>query len=56
MSPRKAQVLGLVRAGQNREQIAESTGLSVNTVKSHINSLCTRFKVRNMRELREVIE
>lgn len=56
LSPRKAQVLGLVRAGQNREQIAKSTGLSENTVKSHINSLCNRFKARNMRELREVVE
>jgi DNA-binding CsgD family transcriptional regulator len=56
LSPRKAQVLGLVRAGKNRQQIADSTGLSPNTVKSHIDSLCVRFKVRNMRELREVVE
>lgn len=51
LSSREREVLGLLAAGKNREQIAECLFLSKNTIKSHISSLYRKFGVSRKHQL-----
>jgi DNA-binding CsgD family transcriptional regulator len=51
LSPRERDVLGLVAAGSRNSEIAESLGISQNTVKFHVSNLLHKAGVRSRSEL-----
>jgi DNA-binding NarL/FixJ family response regulator len=50
LSERERQVLLLIRLGKKNDEIADTMGISVNTVKTHLKSLFKKLKVRNRTE------
>jgi DNA-binding NarL/FixJ family response regulator len=47
LSPREEGVLGLLVEGQSYKQIADSLGLSLDTVRSYIRGLYRKLQVQN---------
>ncbi len=47
LSPREAEILGLIVAGRSNQQIAEGLYLSINSVKTHIRSAYAKVQVTN---------
>ena len=45
LSPREAEVLGLIIAGRTNREIADALFVSENTVKTHVNSLYSKLGV-----------
>jgi DNA-binding NarL/FixJ family response regulator len=50
LSPREQEVLQLVSEGYSNSMIAGRLHLSENTIKTHVESLLTRFNARNRAE------
>ena len=51
LSPREQQVAALACQGYANGEIANQIGVSINTVKSHITNILSKFSVSNRREL-----
>lgn len=47
LTQREKEVLKRVILGKTNETIAKELFLSVNTVKIHVKSICTKFNVKN---------
>lgn len=47
LTPRERHVLTLIASGMTNGEIAESLGVSTGTVKTHVNSLFTKLKLRD---------
>jgi DNA-binding NarL/FixJ family response regulator len=56
MTPREAQVLGLVRRGHNTADIASRLGIRPVTVRRHVSDLVRKLGVENRRALVDVAE
>ncbi|MBL7944380.1 MAG: helix-turn-helix transcriptional regulator [Flavobacteriales bacterium] len=50
LTDREREMLLLIRLGKTNAEIASITGLSVNTVKTHMKSLFKKLHVRNRTE------
>jgi RNA polymerase sigma factor (sigma-70 family) len=46
LSPREREVLGLVAAGLNNQEIAQQLGLAEKSVKHHMSSILKKLQVR----------
>lgn len=55
LSPRESEVLRLVIAGRSREEIAGELGVALNTVKTQIRSVYSKYDVRSRGELMEKV-
>ncbi|MPZ49964.1 MAG: hypothetical protein GEU75_11835 [Dehalococcoidia bacterium] len=55
LTPRKWQVLDLIREGLTNEQIAEKLGISPNTAKFHVSEIISKLGVASRNEAVEVI-
>lgn len=51
LTPREVDVLELVSEGLSNKRIAKELGISVNTVKFHVNALLSKFGVKSRTEL-----
>ena len=50
LTPREAEVLGLLSTGATDKQIADRLSLSVHTVKSHVRSILIKLHAVNRRD------
>ena len=53
LTPREAQVVGLLRDGASNGEIAQQLGISIETVRTHARHIYRKLGVRSRRELRE---
>jgi DNA-binding CsgD family transcriptional regulator len=51
LTPREAEVAALVVAGQTMEESANTLGISVTTIKTHLDNVRRKLGCRNLREL-----
>ena len=54
LTPREADVLGLLQDGRSNGEIAEALSVSVETVRTHARSVFRKLGVRNRRELSDL--
>lgn len=56
LSSREVQVFYLLIKGESRIRIADKLYISINTVKSHINSIYSKCRITNRTDMRELID
>lgn len=56
LSPREAEVMGLIGRGRNRQYVADELGVSLETVKTHVTNVYRKLGVHSQQELLDVVE
>lgn len=56
LTEREKEVLALACMGQRNPEIAITLGIAVETVKSHLQNIFTKFEIRSRRELRVALK